>query len=255
MTDLGSSIAYVTYSPGGPFMQSLQAGFSELGVHPAHLIAVSPRERLAVEWRRRRLGMVRRTLAPRLRSLASDRLRRASASTAADIARADAAPGPTVVHLKRLNSPELLELISSRGIRYLINGGAGIFREPLVSLPDLVIVNAHAGGLPNFRNMNVVEWALYTGAPVVGTVHRIDAGIDTGPILLERQLDLSGARSVQEARDIAFDQVARLVAPAVDGHARNEIEERTQPPEGTRWYVMHPYLRAQLDRRLAARQP
>jgi hypothetical protein len=80
-------------------------------------------------------------------------------------------------------------------------------------------------------------------------------GIDTGPILLERQLDLSGARSVQEAREIAFDQVARLVAPAVVGHARNEIEERTQPLEGTRWYVMHPYLRAQLDRRLAGRQP
>jgi hypothetical protein len=57
-------------------------------------------------------------------------------------------------------------------------------------------------------------------------VHRVDAGIDTGPILLERRLDLSGARSVQAARDIAFEQVARLVAPAVVGHARNEIEER-----------------------------
>jgi folate-dependent phosphoribosylglycinamide formyltransferase PurN len=248
MTDLGSSIAYVTYNPGGPFMQALRAGFAELGVDPAHLIVVSPRERLVAEWRRRRLGMIPRTLAPRLRTLTSARLARTPGSAAAG---ADAAQGPSVVHLKRLNSPELLEAIRSRGIRYLVNGGAGIFREPLVSVPDLVIVNAHAGALPAFRNMNVVEWALYTGAPVVGTVHRIDAGIDTGPILLERRLDLSGAHSVLEAREIAFEQVARLVAPAVVAHARGEIDERRQPREGTRWYVMHPYLRGQLDRRLA----
>ena len=249
MIDLGSSIAYVTNNPGGPFIQALRPGFTELGVRPAHLIVVSPRERLVAEWGRRRLGMIPRTLAPRLRTLTSAS-RAATSGTAG--AGADTILGASVVHLKRLNSPELLELIRSRGVRYLVNGGAGIFREPLVSEPDLVIVNAHAGALPAFPNMNVVEWALYTGSPVVGTVHRIDAGIDTGPILLERQLDLSGARSVQEARDIAFEQVARLVAPAVVAHARGEIEERRQPGEGRRWYVMHPYLRAQLDRRLAA---
>jgi folate-dependent phosphoribosylglycinamide formyltransferase PurN len=246
MIDLGSSIAYVTYNPGGPFMHWLRSGFTELGVHPAQLIVVSPLERLAAEWRRRRLGMVPHTLVPRLHSLASARLAAASATAVADTV-----PGPSVVRVNRLNSPELVQVIRSSRIRYLVNGGAGIFREPLVSLPDLVIVNGHAGALPAFRNMNIVEWALFTGNPVVGTVHRVDAGIDTGPILLERRLDLSGARSVQAARDIAFEQVARLVAPAVVGHARNEIEERVQPREGTRWYVMHPYLREQLDRRLA----
>jgi hypothetical protein len=143
-------------------MRWLRAGFTELGVHPAHLTVVSPLERLAAEWRRRRPGMVPRTLAPRLRSAASARLAATSGTTAAG---ADTAPGPSVVYLKRLNSPELLESIRSRGIRHLVNGGAGIFREPLVSVRDLVIVNAHAGALPAFRDMNVVEWALYTGSP------------------------------------------------------------------------------------------
>jgi folate-dependent phosphoribosylglycinamide formyltransferase PurN len=251
MSDLGSSIAYVTYNPGGPFMQSMRAGFAASGVHPAHMIVISPRERLASEWRRRRVGMLMRTVAPRVRSLAAARFASASGSTAAGASEPDTNVEPSVVRVKRLNGPELQETIGSRGIRYLVNGGAGIFREPLVSMRDLVIVNAHAGKLPGFRNMNVVEWQLYTGSPVVGTVHRIDAGIDTGPVLLERQLDLSSARSVEEARDLAFDQVARLVAPAVQAHARGEIEERRQPQEGKRWYVMHPYLRGQLDRRLA----
>jgi methionyl-tRNA formyltransferase len=248
MSDLGSSIAYVTYNPGGPFMRSLRAGFADAGVHPAHLIVVSPRERLAVEWRRRRLGIVTHTLVPQARAVARARL--GASSGDADAPRAPG-PEPDVVHVSSLNGPETPEIIRERGIRYLVNGGAGIFREPLVSMPDLVIVNAHAGRLPDFRNMNVVEWALYTGAPVVGTVHRIDAGIDTGAILLERPLDLSAAHSVEEARTIAFDQVARLVGPAVVAHAQGTLEERVQPPEGTRWYVMHPRIRARLERRLS----
>jgi folate-dependent phosphoribosylglycinamide formyltransferase PurN len=246
VTDLGRSIAYLSYNPGGPFMRSLRAGFDEVGVHPAHLIVLSPRERLAAEWRRRRLAMIPRTLAPRARSMVSARLTGGRGAVETDLG------APRAIHVRRLNGPELPEIIRSLGIRYLVNGGAGIFREPLLSMSDLVIVNAHAGALPGFRNMNVVEWALYTGSPVVGTVHRIDAGIDTGPILLERPLDLSAARSVEQARELAFDQVARLVGPAVVGHARGEIEERPQPREGKRWYVMHPYLRAQLDRRLTA---
>ena len=234
MSDLGSAIAYVTYDPGGPFMRSLAAGFAAIGVEPATLIAVSPRERLAAEWRRRRFAMV-----PPVARAATRR---------PAFARAD-------VRVKRLNSEELVAVIRERGIRYLVNGGAGIFREPLLSAPGLVIVNAHAGALPAFRNVNVVEWALYTGAPVVGTVHRVDAGIDTGPVLLERTLDLASARSVEQARAMAFDQVARLAAPAVAGHARGELHERPQPREGTRWYAMHPRLRARLDRRLAATGP
>jgi hypothetical protein len=245
MSELGASIAYVTYNAGGPFMRSLRAGFADAGVHPAHLIVVSPRERLAVEWRRRRLGIVTHTLLPR--ALARLRAGSGPSTSAAN------GPEPEVVHVPHLNGPETLGIIRDRGIRYLVNGGAGIFRAPLVSLPDLVIVNAHAGRLPAFRNMNVVEWALYSGAPVVGTVHRIDAGIDTGPILLERPLDLGAAHSVEEARSLAFDQVARLVGPAVVAHAQGTLEERAQPPEGTRWYVMHPRLRAQLDRRLSRR--
>lgn len=198
--------------------------------------------------------MIPRTLVPRLRSLASARMASAPRTTSASAGEGEGVLAASVVRVGRLNSSGLRHEIRSRGIRYLVNGGAGIFREPFVSMDDLVIVNAHAGALPAFRNMNVVEWALYTGSPVVGTVHRIDAGIDTGPILLERELDLSGARSVEEAREIAFDQVARLVAPAIIAHARGEIEERPQPVEGKRWYVMHAFLREQLDRRLAGRR-
>jgi Formyl transferase len=244
MSALGASIAYVTYNPGGPFMRSLRAGFADAGVHPAHLIVVSPRERLATEWRRRRLGVLTHLFLPRARDVARARFGGAGSA---------GAPGhdPEIVRVPSLNGPEMVDVIRQRGIRYLVNGGAGIFREPLVSLPDLVIVNAHAGRLPAFRNMNVVEWALYTGAPVVGTVHRIDAGIDTGAIMLERPIDLGDARSVEEARATAFDQVARLVGPAVVSHAQGTLEERPQPAEGTRWYVMHPRLREQLEQRLS----
>jgi hypothetical protein len=58
------------------------------------------------------------------------------------------------------------------------------------------------GVLPRYRGMNVAEWAALEGGPVGCTVHFIDAGIDTGPILLVRMLDVSAAKSVQEVRRV-----------------------------------------------------
>ncbi len=254
MSELDAQIAFITNNPRSAFLESLQAGFAEHGVHPASLIVVSPRARLLAEWRRHRLLMATRVLGPKLTAAWRVARRRGARGAAAG----QGAPGapaataaPTVHRTRELNSDATAALLRRLGVRYLVNAGAGIFREPVLGIPGLVVVNAHAGKLPDYRNMNVVEWALANGEPVVGTVHRIDAGIDTGPVLLERPLDLAGARSIEDARERAFDQVARLVAPAVLAAAAGELGELAQPAAGGRnWYVMHPRLRRRLERRL-----
>ncbi|HEX3499115.1 MAG TPA: hypothetical protein VHT04_07295 [Stellaceae bacterium] len=54
------------------------------------------------------------------------------------------------------------------------------------------------GLLPAHRGMNVAEWAALEGAPVGSTVHLIDSGIGTGPML---QVDIAGCGSVAALRD------------------------------------------------------
>ncbi|GAA3821391.1 hypothetical protein GCM10022226_47130 [Sphaerisporangium flaviroseum] len=48
------------------------------------------------------------------------------------------------------------------------------------------ILNCHPGRLPEYRGARPVNWALRNGETVHGiTIHRIDSGIDTGPIIAE----------------------------------------------------------------------
>jgi len=60
-----------------------------------------------------------------------------------------------------------------------------IFGRRLLALPNMGVVNCHAGELPFYRGRNVLNWALINGESRFGvTVHYIvDEGIDTGPII------------------------------------------------------------------------
>jgi phosphoribosylglycinamide formyltransferase 1 len=61
------------------------------------------------------------------------------------------------------------------------------------------VINVHPALLPAFPGLHAVEQALEYGVKVFGvTVHFVDDGIDTGPVILQRAVELPDARSVDE---------------------------------------------------------
>lgn len=70
--------------------------------------------------------------------------------------------------------------------------------EFLAAFPDRVI-NVHPSLLPAFPGRDAVEQAIDYGVKVFGvTVFFVDGGVDTGPVLLQRGLELPGARDPGE---------------------------------------------------------
>jgi phosphoribosylglycinamide formyltransferase-1 len=64
------------------------------------------------------------------------------------------------------------------------------------------VINVHPALLPAFPGLRAVEQALDYGVKVFGvTVHFVDEGVDTGPVLLQRAIELPDARSAQEVMD------------------------------------------------------
>jgi phosphoribosylglycinamide formyltransferase 1 len=64
------------------------------------------------------------------------------------------------------------------------------------------VINVHPALLPAFPGLRAVEQALGYGVKVFGvTVHFVDEGVDTGPVLLQRAIELPDARSAQEVMD------------------------------------------------------
>jgi phosphoribosylglycinamide formyltransferase-1 len=64
------------------------------------------------------------------------------------------------------------------------------------------VINVHPALLPAFPGLNAIEQALEYGVKVLGvTVHFVDEGVDTGPVILQRAVELPEAGSPQEVRD------------------------------------------------------
>jgi phosphoribosylglycinamide formyltransferase-1 len=61
------------------------------------------------------------------------------------------------------------------------------------------VLNVHPALLPAFPGLGAVEQAVAHGVKVFGvTVHLVDEGTDTGPIVLQRAVELPGARDAEE---------------------------------------------------------
>ena len=132
----------------------------------------------------------------------------------------------------------------------------GLLRRPLIDAFRLGVLNAHMGLLPAYRGMDVAEWAALEGATVGCTVHLIDAGIDTGPILATQRVDTAGCRSVAALRDIVDRAQLALLGDIVCSIVSGKLPEplKAAGPPGPQYFRMHQDLAAILEGRLGARR-
>src|SRR5205823_2979375 len=114
------------------------------------------------------------------------------------------------------------------------------------------ILNAHMGLLPAFRGMNVVEWAALEGTHVGCTVHWIDSGVDTGPILATREVDVAGCDTIAALREAVDRAQLALLGEIVETIIGGKVPEaltNAEPP-GPQYFRLHQDLVAILEARL-----
>jgi len=89
---------------------------------------------------------------------------------------------------ERIRRPEVVaELAELRPEVMVVVGYGQIIPQPVIDIPPLGIINVHASLLPKYRGAAPVQWAIARGETETGvTTMRIDAGLDTGDILLQR---------------------------------------------------------------------
>jgi methionyl-tRNA formyltransferase len=102
-----------------------------------------------------------------------------------------------------------------------------IIPQWMIDLPPLGNINAHASLLPKYRGAAPIQWAIANGETVTGvTTMRIDAGLDTGPMLLRRETQIgSDETSVALAGRLAAIG-AELMVETLRG-----LEARTLKPQ------------------------
>jgi len=92
----------------------------------------------------------------------------------------------------------------------IVVGYGRIIPQWMIDLPPLGNLNLHASLLPRYRGAAPVQWAIARGESVTGvTTMRIDAGLDTGDILLQKEIPIA-------PQDTAVTLAPRMAAIGAD---------------------------------------
>jgi phosphoribosylglycinamide formyltransferase 1 len=113
-----------------------------------------------------------------------------------------------------------VELVVLAGYMAILDAGF------VARFPDRIL-NVHPSLLPAFPGVRAIEQAVEHGVKVFGvTIHLVDEGVDTGPIVLQRAIELPGARdpaTVREGlRPIEHELLPRAVALMAAGRLRRD---------------------------------
>jgi phosphoribosylglycinamide formyltransferase-1 len=158
----------------------------------------------------------------------------AVASSVADapaLARARAAGLPTAVFARAEHADRaardhaLADWLSERGTRLVVLAGyMELLGEPFLERFPGAVINVHPSLLPAFPGISAIEQALAYGVKVFGvTVHFVDAGIDSGPVISQRAVELPDARDPEQVLEALRPLEHELLPRAVSSFARGEL--------------------------------
>jgi methionyl-tRNA formyltransferase len=127
----------------------------------------------------------------------------------------------------KLKKPDVLDTYSATQPDLCIMAFVNhILPQRVLDAPPLGSIQYHPSLLPRHRGRSAINWALRMGDSVTGiTIFWVDAGIDTGPILLQKQVEIGPDDTVGS---LYFDRLFPLGVEALVASARL-VREDTAP--------------------------
>jgi len=133
---------------------------------------------------------------------------------------------------ERIRRPDAVAALTALAPDVMVVVGYGqIIPQSVIDIPPHGIINVHASLLPKYRGAGPVQWAIASGETRTGvTTMRIDAGLDTGDMLLRAETDIGpeetavelGARLAAMGAELLIETLAHIdtIAPEKQDHAQ-----------------------------------
>lgn len=104
-----------------------------------------------------------------------------------------------------------------------------ILSQRILDIPPLGCVNVHASLLPRYRGAAPIHWSIINGEKETGvTTMLMDAGLDTGDMLLKDKVAITEEMTTEELHDQLMAMGGKLLAETIDGLANGTITPEKQ---------------------------
>jgi len=137
----------------------------------------------------------------------------------------------------------------------IVVGYGRIIPQWMIDLPRLGNINLHASSLPKYRGAAPIQWAIARGETTTGvTTMRIDAGLDTGDILLQKEISINPTDTSETLAPTLAATGADLMVDTLRGLQAGTVNPRPQDHENA---TLAPILRKEdgrIDFQLAAQE-
>lgn len=131
---------------------------------------------------------------------------------------------------EKIRAPEVQDLLQDYSPDFIVIIAYGqIIPARLLPIPTYGWINLHASLLPKYRGAAPINWAIVNGETKTGlTTMKIDAGMDTGELLLQRETEIAQDETAPELSTRLSEAGAPLMAETLRGLATGTIVPRPQ---------------------------
>ncbi|NWG15332.1 MAG: methionyl-tRNA formyltransferase [Chloroflexi bacterium] len=144
------------------------------------------------------------------------------------------AAGIPVFQPEKIRRPEAIaELRRWTPDVYIVAAFGQILPQAVLDIPPYGSINVHASLLPRWRGAAPIQAAIRAGDTETGiTIMKMDAGLDTGPMLSQRAIPIMPDETGQSLHDRLAQLGAELLNETLPGYLSGDIPPQPQPASG-----------------------
>lgn len=130
----------------------------------------------------------------------------------------------------KIKTPEFVKVLEDLQPDLMVVVAFGqILSQQILDIPPYGCVNVHASLLPRYRGAAPMQWSIINGETVTGvTTMFMDAGLDTGDMLLKTEVPIAAEMTAEELHDALMAAGADLLARTLAKIADGTIERKRQ---------------------------
>lgn len=139
-----------------------------------------------------------------------------------------------VLQPKRARDIEFIDQLRALQPELIVVAAYGQILPPaILDLPRFGCLNVHTSLLPKYRGAAPIQWAILDDQPETGvTIMKMDAGLDTGPMLTQVTTAITTADNAQTLHDRLAELGGELLVKTIPDYVAGRVTPQPQPAEG-----------------------